>query len=271
MINKIKANLNRINKRFFYGRYIIDNEYFNSEASLKSYIFKFIVINTIFIIVLSMLFNDYFLPTVLSFMITIFYINEIISNSKKLKYDNYILSQLSIYTNQVSMLISNNNVYSSLENTKRYLSYPLNEDLEKVLNKINEGETITESFAEFNKKYNNKIITLFNQTLELFDSHGGSDSNMVLHMISEEMNMLKIKKDKYLKFKKEWRLNFYVVVFLCLSMPIIMKLMIPAVYFMYMNSFGKWVITTIMLISLFVIKKVEALYRNQNIGEGGSC
>jgi len=243
MKNEIKTKLGKINKKYFFGRYMIDNKYFNSEASFKSYLLKFIIINTIFIIVLSILFNNYLLPTFLSFLITVFYINEIISNSKKLKYDNYILSQLSIYTNQVSMLVSNNNVYSSLENTKTYLSYPLNDDLEVVLNKINEGKKITESFNEFNKKYNNKIITLFNQTLELFDSHGGSDANTVLHMISEEMNMLKIKKDKYLKFKKEWRLNFYVVVFLCLSMPIIMKLMIPSVYFMYMDSFGKWVIT----------------------------
>lgn len=71
-----------------------------------------------------------------------------------------------------------------------------------------------ESFNYFNQKYNNRIITLFNQTLELFDEHGNSDANTVLHIISEEMNMLKIKKDRYLKFKREWRLNFYVVIFM---------------------------------------------------------
>jgi len=143
-------------------------------------------------------------------------------------------------------------------------------DLEKVIKNLDTGKTILESFNDFNEKYNNKIVTLFNQTLELFDEHGNSDANTVLHIISEEMNMLKIKKDKFLKFKKEWRLNFYVVVFLCLSMPIILKWMIPSIYVAFMYSFGKWVMTGIFLINLFIIKKTEAIYRNQSIGEGGS-
>ena len=59
--------------------------------------------------------------------------------------------------------------------------------------------TIIEAFEEFNEKYNNRTITLFNQTLELFDEHGDSDAGTVLQIISEEMNMLKVKKDKFIK------------------------------------------------------------------------
>lgn len=62
--------------------------------------------------------------------------------------------------------------------------------------------TITDAFKEFNERYNNRTITLYNQTLELFDEHGDSDAGTVLQIISEELNMLKIKKDKFFKYKR---------------------------------------------------------------------
>ena len=83
------------------------------------------------------------------------------------------------------------------------------------------------------------------------------------------MNVLKVKKDKFLRFKKEWRLNFYVVVVLCLVMPLILKAMIPDIYNDFMGSFGTIVMIGIIIMNLFVIKKVEMIYRDQSIGEGG--
>jgi pilus assembly protein TadC len=169
----------------------------------------------------------------------------------------------------MSLLVSFNNIYSSIKEVIRFLDYPLNKDLEKVISNIDSGKSITDSYNEFNEKYNNRTITLFNQTLELFNEHGDSDAGTVLHIISEEMNMLKIKKDKFLKFKKEWRLNFYVVVIMCMIMPIILKLMIPDIYSNYMDSFGSIVMIIIIFVNLVIIKKIESIYRNQSIGEGG--
>lgn len=86
------------------------------------------------------------------------------------------------------MFVTYNNVYSSLKETLRFLSYPLKEDLEKVISKIKTGKSINEAFIEFNEKYNNKTITLFNQSLELFDKYGSSDAGNVLYLVSEELN-----------------------------------------------------------------------------------
>ena len=83
------------------------------------------------------------------------------------------------------------------------------------------------------------------------------------------MNMLKIKKDKFFKYKKEWRLNFYVVAILSLTMPLILRAMIPDIYNNYMASFGSLIMIGVLLMNLFVIKKVETIYRDQSIGEGG--
>ena len=175
----------------------------------------------------------------------------------------------SFYTSQVSLLVSYNNIYSALKEVTQFIDDPVRSDLLEVIKKIDAGTNITEAFNDFNEKYNNRTITLFNQTLELFDSHGDSDANTVLQVISEEMNMLKIKKDKFFRFKKEWRLNFYVVVVLSLVMPLILRWMIPDIYSDFMGSFGTIVMIGVIVMNLLVIRKVETIYRDQSIGEGG--
>ncbi len=269
MLRKTKSIISRLNNDYFFGKYKETHNYINKESSIKEYIIKFCFVYILVSSFLLLIFTNLFYSFSVAFVLTIFFINEIMLNSKKLKYEIYILSQLTIYTSQMSLLVSFNNIYSSIKEVIRFMDYPLNKDLEKVVSNIDSGESITNSYSEFNEKYNNRTITLFNQTLELFNEHGDSDAGTVLHIISEEMNMLKIKKDKFLKFKKEWRLNFYVVVIMCMVMPIILKLMIPDIYNNYMNSFGSVVMIVIIFINLVIIKKIESIYRNQSIGEGG--
>lgn len=269
-IKKIKNIISKISEKLFYGKYNQTYSYINKQSSIYEYLIKFLMVYIIIAIIFYLIFNNIIYTAVVSFILTIFFINEIILNTKKINYESFILSQLTIYTSQVSLLISYNNIYSSLKEVQAFLKYPLNEDINKVIYNIDQGMKISEAFEEFNKKYNNRTITLFNQTLELFDEHGNSDAETVLQIISEEMNMLKIKKDKYFKYKKEWRLNFYVVIFLCLSMPLILKLMICDIYNNFMASFGSIMMIVVIIINLLIIKKVENIYRDQSIGEGGS-
>lgn len=269
MIRKLKNLINKINNKFFFGKYRNTYKYVNMKTSKKEYIIKFIFMFLLISCFLYFIFNNLIYSIIIGFVLTVFLINEIVLNSKKLQYENYILSQLTIYTSQMSLLVTFNNIYSSLKEVIKFLDYPLNIDLEEVIKKIDDGMSITKAFEDFNKKYNNRTITLFNQTLEIFDEHGDSDAGTVLHIISEEMNMLKIKKDKYYKFKKEWRLNFYVVILMCMAMPIILKMMISDIYAGYMASFGSIVMAIIIGINLIIIKKTEAIYRDQSIGEGG--
>lgn len=269
MKNKLKRFFNKLNMKFFFGKYKNEYLYINQKPDFKDYILKFLFIFIILNLTLSIVFINIFNTIILSFIITVFLINEILLNIKKLNYENYILSQLTIYVSQMAMIINYNNVYSSIKEVRNYLEEPLRSDLDLVISNIDSGKSILESFSNFNQKYNNRIITLFNQTLELFDEHGNSDANTVLHIISEEMNMLKIKKDKFFKYKKEWRLNFYVVVVLCLTMPIILRSMISDIYTNFMASFGSLIMIGVLVMNLLVIKKVEIIYRDQSIGEGG--
>lgn len=267
--NKIKRFFNNLSNKFFFGKYRNTYEYINKKTSKLEYLLKFIFIFIVIVAFLYLLFNNWLYSLIVSFVLTIFFINEIVLNNKKINYENYILSQLTIYTSQVSLLVSYNNIYSSLKEVTNFLDYPVRDDLKKVIKKIDSGMTITDAFKEFNERYNNRTITLYNQTLELFDEHGDSDAGTVLQIISEELNMLKIKKDKFFKYKKEWRLNFYVVVVLCLVMPIILRLMISDIYVDFMASFGTIILIGVLALNLFIIKKVESIYRDQNIGEGG--
>ena len=269
LFKKIKTFFNNINNKYFFGRYKGTYKYINKESNIKEYIIKFIFIYALIFCFLFLLFNNLYYALGISFVVTIFFLNEVILNSKKISYETYILSQLTIYTSQMSLLVSYNNIYSALKEVVSFLDYPVRDDLENVIRKIDSGISITKSFSEFNEKYNNRTITLYNQTLELFDEHGDSDAGTVLQIISEEMNMLKIKKDKYFKYKKEWRLNFYVVLILSLVMPLILRAMIPDIYTNYMASFGSLVMIGVLVMNLFIIKKVETIYRDQSIGEGG--
>lgn len=269
IINSIKNTFKKINNMFFYGRYKRTYNYINQKSSIKEYIIKLLFIFAIISIFLFLLFNNLVYSIIISFILSIFFLNEIVLNIKKINYETYILSQLSIYTSQVSLLVSYNNIYSSLKEVLEFVEEPIKSDLKDVINNINKGKKINKSFENFNRKYNNRTVTLFNQTLELFDEHGDSDAGTVLQIISEELNMLKIKKDKFLKYKKEWRLNFYVIAILSLVMPLILRAMIPDIYSEFMNSFGTIVMIIVLAINLFVIKKVETIYRDQNIGEGG--
>ena len=257
------------NDIFLFGKYKNTYKYVNKKTSVKEYIIKFLAIYIFLTLFLYVIFDNIIYALIISIVLTIFFINSILLNVKKITYESYILSQLTIYTSQMSLLVSYNNIYSSLKEVIKFLDYPVKDDLIDVINKINKGKSINESFLDFNIKYNNRTITLFNQTLEIFDEHGDSDAGTVLQIISEEMNMLKIKKDKFFKYKKEWRLNFYVVVILSLVMPLILRFMINDIYTNFMASFGSLVMIGVLLLNLFVINKVEIIYRDQTIGEGG--
>ena len=269
LFNKTKEFFQKINNSFFFGRYRTTYNYINKEYSIKEYLIKFFFIYILISCFLFLLFNNLYYALGISFALTIFFLNEVILNVKKISYESYILSQLTIYTSQTSLLVAYNNIYSALKEVVGFLDHPLKDDLENVIRKIDSGISISKAFEDFNKKYNNRTITLYNQTLELFDEHGDSDAGTVLQIISEEMNMLKIKKDKFFKYKKEWRLNFYVVAILSLTMPLILRAMIPDIYNNYMASFGSLIMIGVLLMNLFVIKKVETIYRDQSIGEGG--
>jgi len=268
-MKQIKNILNKLNNKYFFGKY--NNTFINTneKTNFKHYFIRFSFIYILLTLFLYLIFNKIINAFVIAFFLTIFFINEIILNNKKLIHENYILSQLTIYTSQMTLLVSFNNIYSALKEVIKFLDYPINKDLEKVVKNIENNISISESFKDFNKKYNNRTITLFNQTLELFDNHGTSDAEYVLEIISEEMNMLKIKKDKYFKFKKEWRLNFYVVLILSLIMPLILRTMISDIYANFMNSFGTIIMIFIIIINCIVTKKVESIYKDQSIGEKG--
>lgn len=270
MKNKIKTFLNKINSCFFFSNYRNKFlKYENKQVKLKDYVFKIFAFLIIFYIVFSLVFSNYIFILISSVVCTFFIINIILLNSIKIKYEYYILSQLTIYASQLSLLITYNNVYSSIDKTRELVGEPLKSDLNKVLKYINSGMSIKDSFKEFNYRYNNKTITLFNQSLDLYDKFGSSQAGQVLQILSEDINNLKVKKDKFLRYKKEWRTQFYVVVFMCLAMPILLNLSMTEIYTDFMNSFGNYVMSIIIAINLFVIYKVENIYSDLNISEGG--
>jgi hypothetical protein len=268
-MKKIKNMLLKISNLLFYGRYKKEMKDINKNSNFKEYVIKIILSLIVFFIVYFLLFEKIVISVGLTIVTSMFYINQIYLNKKKIEYENYLLAQYSIYTTQTAMLINFNNVYSSLNKVIQFLDQPLKRDVEQVIIDIKNNKSLIDAFEPFNKKYNNRILTQFNKALVIFADNGDSEANITLHHINEQLNELKILKDKYLRFKSGWRNSYYIVVFMALSMPLLLKWVIPDIYFNFIYSWGGILLTAIIFINLFVTKIVEEKYRDQNIGEGG--
>ena len=127
--NKIKKFFRNLNDKFFFGKYKTTYKYINKESNLKEYIIKFLFIYSLITCFLFLLFNSILFALGISIIVTIFFLNEVVLNAKKISYETYILSQLTIYTSQVSLLVSYNNIYSSLNEVVRFLDYPVKNEV----------------------------------------------------------------------------------------------------------------------------------------------
>lgn len=270
---KVKSDKNflqRINDKYFYGSYRRQSAYIGQSLSFKQYFTYFIKYFIIGFIAMALVFTNMFYAGVCAVIVAFFLMNEVSMNAKKINYEYFLLCELCNYTQNMSLLLKTNNVYQSLNNVLEYIENPIRKDLEKVIEKIDAEMSIAEAFQEFNEKYNYRTVTLFNQTLDLIDKQGNSESESMLYLISKELGDIRIKKDRFLKFKKEWRSQFYIVLLLCLVLPVLLKYMIPEIYVEYMTEWGNFIMFGVVAVNLYIISKVEGIYRNQDIGDGGS-
>lgn len=265
-----KPLLQRINEKYFYGSYRKQSAYIGQSISVRQYFTYFLKYFIISFIAMYLIFPNIFYVVVSSLIVALYLMNEVSMNAKKINYEYFLLCELCNYTQNMSLLLKTNNVYQSLHNVLEYVENPIRKDLEKVIEKIDDNMRIADAFQEFNEKYNYRTVTLFNQTLDLIDQEGNSESESMLYLVSKELGDIRIKKDRFLKFKKEWRTQYYVVLMLCLVLPILLKYMIPDIYIEYMNAWGNYMMFVIIAINLYIISKVEGIYRNQDIGDGGS-
>lgn len=264
-----KSFLQRLNEKYFYGSYKRQSAYIGQSIEFKQYLTYFIKYLLISGIAMYLVFPNIFYTFISSVIISFYLMNEVSMNAKKISYEYFLLCELCNYTQNMSLLLKTNNVYNSLEKVLEYVENPIKKDLENVVEKIDDGMSVVEAFQDFNEKYNYRTVTLFNQTLDLIDTQGNSESQSMLYLISKELGDIRIKKDRFLKFKKEWRAQYYVVLLLCLVLPILLKYMISDIYTEYMNAWGNYVMFAVIGLNLYIISKVEGIYRNQDIGDGG--
>lgn len=260
----------RLNEKYFYESYRKQSEAAGRNLSVTQYLANFVKYFVILFVGLFLIFPSWVYALIWALICTIFMMNEISLNSKKMSYDSFVLSELCNYTQQMSLLLKTNNVYNSLVAVLSFVSDPIKSDLEEVVKRIDQGKSVKEAFIPFNEKYNYRIVTLYNKTLSLIDNQGDSRSENMLYLISQELGSLRIKKDRFLRFKKEWRTQFYIVLVLCMVLPVMLKYMIPDIYIGYMTEMGNYIMFGVILVNMYVIRKVEEIYRNQDIGDGGA-
>lgn len=264
-----KTFLQKLNEKYFYEAYRRQNAEIGKSLSLKQYFVYFIKYFAIIFTCLYLIFPSLIYALIATILCTFFMLNEISMNAKKMNYEYYLLCELCNYTQNMSLLLKTKNVYNSLIECCKFVGEPIKGDLQKVIKKIDNNESVKDAFQEFNEKYNYRTVTLFNQTLDLIDGQGNSKSESMLYLISKELGDIRVKKDRFLRFKKEWRTQYYVVLVLCMVLPIMLKYMIPDIYSGYMETMGNYIMFGVIIANMYVIKKVESIYRNQDIGDGG--
>ena len=82
--NSIKSFFQRINDKFFFGRYKGTYRYINQKSSIIEYIIKFLFIYVLVGLFLFFLFNNLIYALIIAFVFTIFFLNEVILNAKKI-------------------------------------------------------------------------------------------------------------------------------------------------------------------------------------------
>ena len=266
---KKKTFFQKLNEKYFYEAYRRQNAEIGKSLSLKQYFVYFIKYFAIIFTCLYLIFPSLIYALIATILCTFFMLNEISMNAKKMNYEYYLLCELCNYTQNMSLLLKTKNVYNSLIECCKFVGEPIKSDLQKVIKKIDNNESVKDAFQEFNEKYNYRTVTLFNQTLDLIDGQGNSKSESMLYLISKELGDIRVKKDRFLRFKKEWRTQYYVVLVLCMVLPIMLKYMIPDIYSGYMETMGNYIMFGVIIANMYVIKKVEGIYRNQDIGDGG--
>ena len=80
LFKRIKTFFNNINNKYFFGRYKGTYKYINMESNIKEYIIKFIFIYALIFCFLFLLFNNLYYALGISFVVTIFFLNEVILN-----------------------------------------------------------------------------------------------------------------------------------------------------------------------------------------------
>lgn len=273
--NKNKNNGNKkpffqkLNEKYFFESYRRQNAAIGRKLSIKQYISYFLKYFIITFVALFLIFPSVWYALGAALLCTFFMLNEISMNVKIMSYEYFLLCELCNYTQNMSLLLKTKNVYNSLVACCDFIQDPIKTDLKKVIEKIDNNTPVKEAFQEFNEKYNYRTVTLFNQTLDLIDYQGNSKADSMLYLISKELSDIRVKKDRYLRFKKEWRAQYYIVLLLCMVLPVMLKYMIPDIYVGYMNSFGNYIMFGVIFVNMWVIKKIEGIYRNQDIGDGG--
>lgn len=267
---KKKSFFQKLNEKYFYESYRQKNEDIGQPLTIKQYLAYFVKYLIISFIGMYLIFPSLLYAIICSIVLAIFILNEVSMNAKVMGYEYYCLCELCNYTQNMTSLLRTNNVHNALVACCDFIGEPIRTDIIDALHKIDDDKmSVKDAFQPFNEKYNYRTVSLFNQTLDLIDQQGSSKAQSMLNLVSRELSDIRVKKDRYLKFKKEWRTQFYIILVLCMVLPIMLKYLIPDIYIGYMEDMGNYIMFGVILVNMYVIKKIEGIYRNQDIGDGG--
>lgn len=169
-------------------------------------------------------------------------------------------SKLAIYMSAVATAMGTfNNSKDALNSVLPLLEYPVKNDVEEALIKLQDGKSIRYSFESMSDKYDQKQVKLFHEQLDVVSKAGAND----IESLRTIANKMKAKEVRRRRLKTAHRQSYKIwrtFVFLCLSAPFLFLFASTDNYFLVMNHIASSIVFALTFLLIFITyRKLEQL------------
>ncbi|MEQ2529123.1 type II secretion system F family protein [Bacillaceae bacterium CLA-AA-H227] len=170
----------------------------------------------------------------------------------KKEYVQELDSKLAIYMSALTTSIGTfNNIKDALQSILPSLEYPIRNDVEEAILKLQDGKNVKQAFENMNKRYKHKHVRLFHDQLAVVMENGASD-NSTLRSVAIKMK----DKEKYRRrLQTAHRQNYKIwrtFVILILSAPFLFIFVSMDNYKLVMNHIASSIVFAITFLLIFV-------------------
>lgn len=232
---------------------------YGTHITKSSYFSTFLFGTAIGLIIMMIYFRVIFYLFPLSIIGGFIATNVRIHNIKK-NFLQEIDSKLSIYMSSTSTAMGTfGNIKDALGSVIPLLEYPIKNDVEDALLKLQDGKSIKYAFESMNRKYPQKQVRLFHEQLDIISKVGTFDVEN-LRSVAGKMKQKESRRRKLKTAHRQSTKRWRTFVFLSLSGPFLFLLGSTDSYFLVMNHIASSVVFFFTFLLIFITyRKLEEL------------
>ncbi|MEK5105053.1 hypothetical protein MKX83_24230 [Cytobacillus sp. FSL M8-0252] len=221
------------------------------EISKQSFLSTFTLGTAIGIVVIVVYFQPIIFIMPLAILGGIIASNIKLHNIKK-KYYQELDNKLAIYMSSLATAMSTfNNTKEALQSILPSLEYPIKNDVEEAIIKLQDGKSVKESFEQMNNRYHQKQVRLYHDQLDVIVKSGSTDVTS-LRSIAFKMKRKEIYRKKLQVAHKENFKTWKAFVVLSLSAPFLFIFVSMDNYLVVMNHIASSIVFGLTFLLIFI-------------------